>query len=117
VERIMQTARIEVGGVEYIIDDRDGQLYFYDINALSNFVSDGPKVVGFNPFTRLAEYLEQEAASVAAHLRDQGVSVRPLGAWGAPTCIRVSIGTPEQNGIFLDAARKIARTLHRTTRS
>lgn len=62
VERIMQEATIEVGGVEYIIDDRDGQLYFYDINALSNFVSEGPKVVGFNPFTRLAEFLEQEAA-------------------------------------------------------
>ena len=58
----MQAATIEVGGVEYIIDDRDGQLYFYDINALSNFVSEGPKVIGFNPFVRLVDYLEQEAA-------------------------------------------------------
>jgi hypothetical protein len=62
VERIMQEARIEVGGVEYIIDDRDGQLYYYDINALSNFVADGPKVVGFDPFVRLVDYLEKEAA-------------------------------------------------------
>jgi len=61
VERIMQEARIEVGGVEYIIDDRDGQLYFYDINALSNFVADGPKVVGFDPFVRLVDFLEKEA--------------------------------------------------------
>jgi hypothetical protein len=52
---------VEVGGVEYIIDDRDGQLYYYDINALSNFVSDGPRVVGFNPFERLVDYLVQEA--------------------------------------------------------
>jgi len=62
VERIMQSARIEVGGVEYIVDDRDGQLYFYDINALSNFVSDGPKVIGFDPFVPLVDYLEKEAA-------------------------------------------------------
>ena len=62
VERIMQAATIEVGGVEYIIDNRDGQLYFYDINALSNFVADGPKVVGFNPFSRLVDFLEKEAA-------------------------------------------------------
>jgi hypothetical protein len=62
VERIMQSANIEVGGVEYIIDDRDGQLYFYDINALSNFVSDGPKVIGFDPFVPLVDYLEKEAA-------------------------------------------------------
>ena len=58
----MQTARIEVGGVEYIIDDRDGQTYFYDINALSNFVSEGPKVIGFDPFVPLVNFLEQEAA-------------------------------------------------------
>ena len=57
----MEAANIEVGGVEYIIDDRDGQLYFYDINALSNFVADGPKVIGFDPFVRLVDYLEQEA--------------------------------------------------------
>jgi hypothetical protein len=62
VERIMREAAIEVGGVEYIIDDRDGRLYYYDINALSNFVADGPKVIGFNPFTRLVDFLEQEAA-------------------------------------------------------
>jgi hypothetical protein len=61
VERIMQTARIEVGGVEYITDDRDGQVYFYDINALSNFVSDGQKVIGFDPFVPLVDYLEKEA--------------------------------------------------------
>ena len=62
VERIMTAANIEVGGVEYIIDDRDGKLYFYDINALSNFVADGPTVLGFDPFVRLVDYLEKEAA-------------------------------------------------------
>ena len=62
VERIMSAAGIEVGGIEYITDERDGKLYFYDINALSNFVADGPTVVGFDPFKRLVDYLEQEAA-------------------------------------------------------
>lgn len=61
VERIFSEARIEVGGAEYIIDDRDGRLYYYDVNALSNFVSDGPRVVGFDPFTRLVDYLVEEA--------------------------------------------------------
>ncbi len=61
VERIMETAGIEVGGVEYVVDDRDGRLLYYDINALSNFVADGPRVVGFDPFARLADFLEQEA--------------------------------------------------------
>ena len=61
VERIMRAAGIEIGGVEYMIDDRDGQLYYYDINALSNFVADAPRVIGFDPFARLADYLEAEA--------------------------------------------------------
>lgn len=61
VECIMQAAHIEVGGVEYMIDERDGQLTFYDINALSNFVADAPRVVGFDPFARLVDYLEREA--------------------------------------------------------
>jgi glutathione synthase/RimK-type ligase-like ATP-grasp enzyme len=59
-ERVMQQAGIDVGGIEYVIDDRDGQLYFYDVNALSNFVADGRRVVGFDPFLPLADYLEAE---------------------------------------------------------
>ncbi|MEJ7758342.1 MAG: hypothetical protein WKF55_01990 [Gemmatimonadaceae bacterium] len=57
VERIAKRAGLDVGGIEYMIDDRDGQHYFYDINALSNFVADGPNVIGFDPFQRLADYL------------------------------------------------------------
>lgn len=60
VERIVAAARIDVGGVEYLIDERDGRLLFYDINALSNFVADAPRIVGFDPHARLVDYLIQE---------------------------------------------------------
>jgi hypothetical protein len=60
VERITAAAGIEIGGVEYIVDDRDGQRYYYDINALSNFVADAPRVLGFDPFVLLADWLERE---------------------------------------------------------
>ena len=63
VELIMAAAQIEIGGVEYMIDDRDGRRYYYDINALSNFVADAPRVIGFDPFVRLADWLEDEADS------------------------------------------------------
>ena len=49
-----------------------------------------------------------DASVVTSRLLGEGVSVRPLNGWGAPNCIRVSIGTPEQNQIFLSAMRKIA---------
>jgi hypothetical protein len=60
IERIVRAARIDVGGIEYVIDDRDGQIYYYDVNALSNFVADAPRVIGFNPFANLADFLEAE---------------------------------------------------------
>ncbi len=50
----------------------------------------------------------QDASKFAARLRAEGVSVRPLTAWGAPNCIRVTIGTPEQNTRLLAAMRKIS---------
>ncbi len=66
VERIMVASGIELGGVEYMIDDRDGRLYFYDVNQLSNFVADAPRVIGFDPFSNLADWLEAELARAGA---------------------------------------------------
>jgi hypothetical protein len=62
VEHIMSESGIDIGGVEYMVDDRDGKLLYYDVNALSNFVADGPNVIGFDPFVRLVDWLEAEAA-------------------------------------------------------
>ena len=61
VELISRAANIDVGGMELLVDDRDGKHYFYDINALSNFVADAPNVIGFDPFERLVDYLELRA--------------------------------------------------------
>ena len=56
-EAIMSESRIDVGGIELMIDDRDSSVVYYDINALSNFVADPVNVIGFDPFSRLADYL------------------------------------------------------------
>jgi hypothetical protein len=61
VLRLTRAANIEVGGVEYLVNDRDGEIYYYDINALSNFVADAPNVVGFDPFPRLVDYILSRA--------------------------------------------------------
>jgi glutathione synthase/RimK-type ligase-like ATP-grasp enzyme len=65
VERIARAAHLDLGGVEYMVDDRDGSLLYYDINALSNFVADAVSVVGFDPHARLVDYLEEEAQRCA----------------------------------------------------
>ena len=51
--------------------------------------------------------LGEGAENVARGLQDQGVIVRPLTAWGAPHAMRVTIGTPAQNQVFLAAFRKV----------
>jgi glutathione synthase/RimK-type ligase-like ATP-grasp enzyme len=60
-ERIARHVGLDVGGIEVLVDDRDGRHYFYDVNALSNFVADGRTVVGFDPHERLVDYLVARA--------------------------------------------------------
>jgi glutathione synthase/RimK-type ligase-like ATP-grasp enzyme len=57
-EKIAQAAGLDVGGVEVVIDDRDGAARFYDINALSNFVAKPLDVLGWDPHERLIDALE-----------------------------------------------------------
>jgi hypothetical protein len=66
VEQIARASSLDIGGIEYLVDDRDGKHYFYDINALSNFVADAPNVVGFDPWVNFADYLEGRAGLVRA---------------------------------------------------
>jgi histidinol-phosphate aminotransferase len=41
----------------------------------------------------------------------QGVIVRPLRATGLPNCIRVSVGTKEENGICVNALERVSAEL------
>ena len=61
VLRIARAGRLDVGGVEYLVAARDGLPYVYDINALSNFVTDADALVGFDPHARFARYLARRA--------------------------------------------------------
>jgi len=56
-EAIVRAADIDVGGVEVMVDDRDGVARFYDVNALSNFVARPLDVLGWDPHERLVDYL------------------------------------------------------------
>ena len=60
---------------------------------------------------------DEDAAFVAARLESEGVIIRPLTVWGAPTAIRITIGTPQQNEKFLRAFRKIRANRLSTKRS
>lgn len=65
VLRIARAGRLDVGGIEYLVAARDGLPYVYDINALSNFVTDAETLVGFDPHARFARWLGARATSSA----------------------------------------------------
>jgi hypothetical protein len=67
--RIVSSAGMELGGVEYLVNERDGLSYFYDVNALSNFVANASELIGFDPFTNLVDFLLERAGTRVAIAR------------------------------------------------
>src|SRR5581483_5509047 len=75
----------------------------------------GLSELGFRVVPTWANFLYcnvgEEAAGFAERLRGHGISVRPLETWGAPGCIRVSIGTPQQNEALLRALQGMGKKM------
>ncbi|MGH7360342.1 MAG: ATP-grasp domain-containing protein [Candidatus Methylomirabilales bacterium] len=65
VLRLTREAHIDIGGVEYLRYKGDGQIYYYDMNALSNFVADAPALLGFDPTRRFADFIVAVATGAA----------------------------------------------------
>jgi len=63
VERVAAMSGLDVGGVEYMVDDRDGRARFYDLNAMSNFVAKPLDVLGWDPHDKLIDYLLAQVAA------------------------------------------------------
>ncbi len=67
--------------------------------------------LGYHPVPTWANFIYcdigEDAGVFAKRMQSEGVIIRPLGPWGAPTAFRVTIGTPEQNGTFLKAFKKV----------
>jgi histidinol-phosphate aminotransferase len=74
-------------------------------------LSAGISEIGYQAVRTWANFLYcelgEDAAAVAKRLQAEGIIIRPLGPWGAPTAIRITIGTPEQNETFLKAFKKV----------
>jgi len=72
---------------------------------------DGLREAGFNALPTEANFFciplasEADAESLFQYLLRQGIIIRPLKAFGLPHCIRITIGTQEQNGRLLAALK------------
>jgi hypothetical protein len=62
-KRLVDAGGLDVGGIEYL--ESDGRRIFYDVNANSNLRKPIGEAFGFDPFERVASWLESVLASVA----------------------------------------------------
>jgi histidinol-phosphate aminotransferase len=97
------------------LDDSPHLRRVVENNAMqSRVIGDGLSALGYRVVPTSANFLfcdlGGEAGAVADRLHEEGVAVRPLEHWGAPNCMRVTIGTPEQNQTFLQAVRRLGST-------
>ncbi|HEY9719685.1 MAG TPA: aminotransferase class I/II-fold pyridoxal phosphate-dependent enzyme, partial [Trichormus sp.] len=49
----------------------------------------------------------EKVSQIHEGLLRQGIAIRPLVAFGLPTCFRITVGTPEENEFLIKALRKV----------
>ena len=78
--------------------------------AERGYINAGLKAMGFSYVESSTNFVlidvKRDGDLVAGALEERGVIVRSAKNYGAPTCIRVTIGTREQNIRFLGALRE-----------
>jgi histidinol-phosphate aminotransferase len=69
------------------------------------------RIEGVEVFPSDASFLlfraRTDSARVSASLAERGILVRDVSPWGAANCVRVTIGTHEENDAFLDSLAPI----------
>ncbi len=69
---------------------------------------------GFEPVPSVTNFVFFEVGDDSRPLFEQllheGVIVRPMGAFGAPGALRVTVGTPEENELFAEALGRVIAT-------
>ena len=51
---------------------------------------------------------KRNAAAASEYLNSKGIIVRPVGGYGLPDCLRITIGTEDQNRAVIDALSEFA---------
>jgi len=76
------------------------------------FLLAGLRELGIEPVPSSANFLmvvresEAEVAFLFHELLKRGVIIRPLSAFGLPHCMRISVGTEEENAFFIGALKQ-----------
>ena len=77
------------------------------------FLTSRLREMGFRVVPTSASFIYLETADdptqLARRIQNEGCIIRSLAPWGIPNALRVSIGTPEQNRIFVEALSRVLR--------
>jgi hypothetical protein len=90
-EKIMASAGLDVGGIEYL-EIADGRQIFYDVNANSNLRAPIGQAFGFDPFERVVDYLTAQIERTGREREDL-----PPGRCGAAKIVELPPATPAAN--------------------
>ncbi|HMD13301.1 MAG TPA: aminotransferase class I/II-fold pyridoxal phosphate-dependent enzyme, partial [Bacteroidota bacterium] len=58
-------------------------------------------------FVMIVRENEKDATHIFSELLKKGIIIRPLNAFGLPHCLRITIGTAEENHLFIDTLKKV----------
>jgi len=101
------TAMAEAAAIAALDDSEHFQKTISNNRRGAEFLMSRLGEMGYRPVPTFANFIYfdtgEDAAALSKRLQGEGVIVRPLGPWGIPTAIRVTIGTPEQNETFISA--------------
>ncbi|HTV55803.1 MAG TPA: histidinol-phosphate transaminase [Terriglobia bacterium] len=106
VSRLSQTAAIAA------LEDRDHVARSVESNSREmRFVSEELTLLGVRFTPSVANFVLVDTSRDCEHdflkLLEEGVIVRPMKFYGFPTSLRVTIGTREDNEIFLESLRRV----------
>jgi histidinol-phosphate aminotransferase len=113
VQDVFAVSAVAQDGALAALDDNAHIQYAVENNAQqAEWLEREVASLSYNVTPTWANFLsfdaKQDARDLGQRLRQAGVLIRPLGAWGAPTWIRVTLGTAEQNQRFLHALSQVS---------
>ena len=103
------------------LEDREFMLQTVDHNARGlSFLRQSFNELGFKAVPSAANFLmivledAIQASRIFERLLTKGIIVRPLKTTGLPSCLRVSVGTQEENELCMDAFERVRAELEIT---
>ena len=101
----------EAAGIAAVRDNAHVERTIRNNMEGARYLTSALSAMGLKVLPTLANFVyvdvSEDATEFGKRLLAEGVIIRPLGGWGAKTAIRVSIGKPEENDVFVAAMKKV----------